>query len=126
MHAIAICVLATGMVVTAAYTTVTTHRRPPPIPVRAAEQVDDTTTIVPKSIRVIPITKQSREQRDQFTERLPEVVLSPVVAPVKEAAAEPVIAPPAPGSAAAPFLDVCQRHHMHKVWLRGGRVWRCR
>jgi hypothetical protein len=57
--------------------------------------------------------------------RMPPPVL---VVPTETFAAQPP-PPPADPPAAEPKkmpLDVCQRHHMKKVYSRGGRSWRCR
>jgi hypothetical protein len=52
----------------------------------------------------------------------PVVAAPPDPPALKVAAAEPIARP----ALAARALDVCQRHRMHKVFIRGGRSWRCR
>lgn len=74
--------------------------------------------------RVIPL-----EKADKLPIAVPDptpVVTEPVeppapppAAPVQQAAA----ADPPPAAPHNP--DLCERHHMHKVWING-RTWRCR
>jgi hypothetical protein len=80
------------------------------------------------AIRIIPLTKGTKG------DRLPVIVPTPSP-PVVVLESPPLVAVPPPevpevkqAQADAPphKPDLCERHHMRKVIIHGGRSWRCR
>lgn len=100
---------------------------PPPAPVVDAQRFESALK-EHGEIRIIPEKKADRLQLDQPKPVETEVVqpppLPPPPKPPWELQAEETTPPPPPPDHHR--QDVCERHHMHKVFTHGGKSWRCR
>jgi hypothetical protein len=103
------------------------QRIPVPEPAAAAERrFDDAWQ---DTIRVIPLKKADRLQ---IASTEPKPVTERIIPPAPDA---PVSVPPVvvvqdddkpPAARHRRQRDVCTKHGMHKVTIRGGKSWRCR